>query len=74
MEQNVHVLVMKLVDICANCYAHLTGSTIYLYVDNEFTEMLYVNDIENIEDPVPLIIREIELSSRPSLYTCVELI
>lgn len=74
MEQNVHVLVMKQVDICSNCYAHLSGSIIYLYVDNEFTEMLYVDDIETIEDPIPLITREIEFSSRPSLYTCVELI
>lgn len=65
---------MKQVDICANCYAHLTGSTIYLYVDNIFTEMLYVDDVETLEDPIPHIIREIELSSRPSLYSCVELI
>jgi len=65
---------MKQVDICSNCYAHLMENRIYLYVDNEFTDMLYVDDIENIDDPIPLIIREIELSSRPSLYSCVELI
>ena len=65
---------MKQVDICSNCYAHLIENRIYLYVDNEFTDMLYVDDIENIDDPIPLIIREIELSSRPSLYSCVELI
>lgn len=65
---------MKLVDICQNCYAHLIDSTIYLYVDNEFTEMLHVDNIETLEEPIPSIIREIELSSRPSLYTCVELV
>ncbi len=64
---------MKLLDICSNCYAHLIGNTIYLYVDNEFTEMLYVDGIETLEEPMPSIIREIELSSRPSLYTCIEL-
>ena len=74
MEQNVHGLVMKQVDICTNCYAHLSGNTIYLYVDNEFTEMLYIDNVEALEDPIPLIIREIELSSRPSLYSCMELI
>ena len=64
---------MKQVDICSNCYAHLTDNTIYLYVDNEFTEMLYIDNIETLENPIPLIMREIEFSSRPSLYTCVEL-
>ena len=64
---------MKQVDICSNCYAHLIDNIIYLYVDNEFTEMLYVDDIENVDDPIPFIIREIELSSRPSLYNCIEL-
>lgn len=64
---------MKQVEICTNCYAHLTGSTIYVYVDNEFTDMLHIDDIETIEDPLPLIVREIELSSRPSLYSCIEL-
>lgn len=65
---------MKQVDICSNCYAHLMEDRIYLYVDNEFTDMLYVDDIENLDDPVPLIIEEIELSSRPSLYSCMELV
>ena len=65
---------MKQVDICTNCYAHLIDNTIYLYVDNEFTEMLHVDNIESLEEPIPSIIREIELSSRPSLYTCVELV
>ncbi|MDA7817246.1 hypothetical protein N9A28_03550 [Sulfurimonas sp.] len=64
---------MKHIDICTNCYAHLMGNTVYLYVDNEFTEMLYIDDIESLEDPIPLIIREVELSSRPSLYKCMEL-
>ena len=50
------------------------GNAVYLYVDNNFTELLYIDDIETLEEPVPLIIREIELSSRPSLYTCVELV
>ena len=27
---------MKLLDISANCYAHLMNNTIYLYVNNEF--------------------------------------
>jgi hypothetical protein len=65
---------MKQVDICSNCYAHLMENRIYLYVDNEFTEILYIDDVENLDDPIPLIAREIELSSRPSLYSCVELI
>ncbi|MDA7818146.1 hypothetical protein N9A28_08135 [Sulfurimonas sp.] len=64
---------MKQIDICTNCYAHLMGNTVYLYVDNEFTEMLYIDEIESIEDPIPLIVREVELSSRPSLYSCMEL-
>lgn len=67
------MLFMKQVDICLNCYAHLIENIIYLYVDNEFTEMLYVDDIETLDDPIPPIIREIELSSRPSLYSCIEL-
>ncbi len=74
MEQKVHQINMKLVDICTDCYAHLVDNSIYLYVNNEFTEMLYVDDIENSETPLPLIINEIELSSRPSLYKCVELL
>lgn len=65
---------MKHIDICSDCYAHLMGNTIYLYVNNEFTEMLYIDNIEHIEDPFPLIVREIELSSRPSLYTCIKLV
>lgn len=65
---------MKQIEICSNCYAHLMGNAVYLYVDNNFTELLYIDDIETLEEPVPLIIREIELSSRPSLYTCVELV
>lgn len=65
---------MKLVDVCTNCYAHLMGNTIYLYVNNEFTEMLHVDEIETVESPIPFIIREIELSSQPSLYKCVELV
>lgn len=65
---------MKLVDICQDCYAHLVDNSIYLYVNNEFTEILYADDIENAEDPLPFILNEIELSSRPSLYKCVELV
>ena len=65
---------MKQVEICSNCYAHLTGNTIYLYVDNEFTEMLHIDNVESLADPIPQIIREIEVSSRPSLYTCIELV
>lgn len=65
---------MKLLDICTNCYAHLADNTVYLYVNNEFTEMLHIDNIEISDDPIPYIMREIELSSRPSLYTCIELI
>ncbi|MEA3369758.1 MAG: hypothetical protein U9Q40_00290 [Campylobacterota bacterium] len=65
---------MKYVDICENCYAHLVESRVYLYVENEFTEMLHLDGIETEEDPTPLIHREIELSSRPSLYTCTGLV
>lgn len=64
---------MKLLDISSNCYAHLIDNTIYLYVNNEFIEMLYVDGIESSQDPVSSIKREIELSSRPSLYKCMEL-
>ena len=65
---------MKQVDISLDCYAHITGNTIYLYVNNEFTEMLYVDNIENLDNPIPYIIHEIELSSQPSLYACIDLI
>ena len=65
---------MKLIDISVNCYAHLMDNIIYLYVDNEFTEMLYIDNIENLDDPIPLIINEIELSSRTSLYKNIQLI
>ena len=65
---------MKLLDISANCYAHLMNNTIYLYVNNEFTEMLYVDNIEAEENPIPFIMHEIELSSQPSLYKCLELV
>ena len=64
---------MKLVDISSNCYAHLMGNTIYLYIDNEVTEMLYIDNIETVEDPISLIMREVELYSRPSLYKSLEL-
>lgn len=65
---------MKLIDISSNCYAHLVVNTIYLYINNEFAEMLYVDNIETLENPIPLIMHEIELSSQPSLYNCLELI
>ena len=65
---------MKLIDICTNCYAHLIDNRIYLYVDDVFSEMLYVDNIENLDDPIPLIMHEIELSSQPSLYKCLELV
>ncbi len=65
---------MKLVDISSNCYAHLMDNTIYIYIDNEFKEMLHVDGIENLKDPAPFILREIELSSRPSLYECLQII
>lgn len=32
----------------------------------------YIDDIEYLEEPVPLILNEIELSSRPSLYKNLE--
>ena len=65
---------MKLVDISSSCYAHLMVNTIYIYIDSEFKEMLYVDDIETEENPIPFIVREIELSLRPSLYECIQLI
>lgn len=58
---------MKLLDISTSCYAHLMNDTIYLYVDGEFSAMLYIDDIENLENPIPFIMREIELSARASL-------
>lgn len=65
---------MKLIDIGANCYAHVMGDRIYLYINNEFVEILYVENIEILENPIPSILHEIELSSQPSLYNCLELI
>lgn len=62
------------INIRSNCYAHLVDNAIYLYINNKFAEMLYNDDIENIQDPIPLIIHEVELSSRPSLYKCLELV
>ena len=41
---------MKLVDISENCYAHLMKDTVYLYVNNEFTETFYINDIGTVPD------------------------
>jgi hypothetical protein len=63
---------MKLIDISTNCYAHLMDNTIYLYVDGEFSEMLHSDDIEEVENPIPLIMHEIELSSKASLYECMQ--
>lgn len=63
---------MKLIDISTNSYAHAIDNTIYLYVDDDFSEMLYVDDIETIENPLPLIMHEIELSSKASLYECMQ--
>ena len=65
---------MKYLDICEDCYAHLIGSTAYLYVNNEFIEMLHIDDIETMEDPTPVIHREMEFSSRPSMYKCTGLV
>lgn len=59
---------MKHVDINDDCYVHLIDNAIYLYVENQFIEILYVDDIENSEDPIPAILNEIELASRPSLF------
>ena len=64
---------MKHLDISSSCYAHLIDNTIYLYINNEFEEMLHIDGIENSQDPVSLIMHEVELSSRPSLYECIEL-
>jgi len=63
---------MKLIDISTNCYAHLMDNTIYIYVDGEFSEMLHSDDIEEVENPIPLIMHEIELSSKASLYECMQ--
>jgi len=63
---------MKLIDISMNCYAHLIDNRIYLYVDDVFSEILYVDDIEESEDPIPLILAEYELVSRPSLFKWTE--
>ena len=65
---------MKLLDISTNCYAHLMNDTIYLYVDGEFTEMLFIDKVEELEDPLPLIQYEMEISSRASLYECMQFI
>lgn len=65
---------MKQVEISTNCYAHLMGNAIYLYVDNAFTQMLHVDNIENLDNPIPYILHEIELSSQASLYECMELL
>lgn len=65
---------MKLVDISENCYAHLMKDTVYLYVNNEFTETFYIDDIEAHDEPIPLITREMEYSQRPSLYNSLELL
>jgi len=65
---------MRLVDINPDCYAHLIKNTIYLYVDNECVEVLYVNDIEYIEDPIPYIMHELELASRGSLFESINLL
>ena len=65
---------MKLIDISMNCYAHLIENRIYLYVDDAFSEILYVDNIENLENPMPFIMHEIELSSRASLYENMQFI
>lgn len=65
---------LKLIDISTNCYAHLLNDTVYLYVDNVFTEMLYIDDIENLDNPLPLIQYEMELSARASLYENMQFI
>lgn len=65
---------MKLIDISTNCYVHLIDNTIYLYVDNVFSEMLYVDNIESSDNPMPLIMHEIELSSRANVYECMQLL
>ena len=65
---------LKLLDISTNCYAHLLNDTIYLYIDGEFSEMLYIDNIEELVDPLPLIKYEMELSSRASLYECMQFI
>lgn len=72
--QNKNGYDLKLLDISDNCYAHLINDTIYLYLNGEFSEMLYIDDIENSVDPIPLIKYEMELSSRASLYECVQLL
>lgn len=65
---------MKLVDLSDECYVHLVENTVYLYVKNEFKETLYIDNIEYCDDPIPDIIREIELSSRVSMCESVQLL
>jgi len=36
--------------------------------------MLYIDDVENLENPIPFIMREMELSSRASLYENIQFI
>ena len=57
-----------LLDISTNCYAHLLNDTIYLYVDGEFSEIFYIDNVEELVDPLPLITYEMEFSSQTSLY------
>lgn len=63
---------MRLLDISTNCYAHLVDNKIYVYVDNEFSELLHIDNVEAIENPLPLILYELELSSRASLYESMQ--
>ena len=42
---------LKLLDISTNCYAHLLNDIIYLYVDGEFSEILYIDNVEELDDP-----------------------
>jgi len=65
---------MKHLEIGSNCYVHLIENTIYLYVDNECTEVLYLDNIEHTDNPIPLIQQEIELMCKPSLYDSLDIL
>ena len=53
--------------------AYLQENKAFIYKDNSCEEVLTIEGIELSSNPEPLIVREIELLCKPSLYQSVEM-
>jgi len=51
--------------------AYLQDDRVFIYKDNVCEDILTIQNIESSFDPIPLVVSEIELLSKPSLYDSI---